>query len=75
MQLEAGVDLWYERCRMDVGGDGLYYFKTEIPGDEYSSGWGPDYQPHIHYDIHCSGCANNVAFDGALHIPLCNLTM
>ena len=50
---------------MDIGGDGLYYFKTELPGSEDSADWGPDPEPHIHWDIECTGCAATTAFDGA----------
>lgn len=48
---------------MSIGGDGKWWFKTEIPGDESKVGWGPDPAPHIHYDIRCSGCASTKAYD------------
>jgi hypothetical protein len=41
---------------MDVGGDGLYWFKTEMPGDESAAGWGADNKPHIHYHLTCDQC-------------------
>ena len=40
-------------CRMNIGGDGIYYFKTELAGDESKVGWGSDPEPHIHYDLIC----------------------
>lgn len=40
-------------CRMNIGGDGIYYFKTELAGDESKNGWGGDPEPHIHYDLIC----------------------
>lgn len=51
-------------CRMALHPHGLYYFKTVIPGNEVSVGWGEDPAPHIHYDVICSGCAANAAFSG-----------
>lgn len=49
---------------MSIGGDGLYWFKTEMPGDESKVGWGPDPMPHIHYSIECKGCKKSKAFKG-----------
>jgi hypothetical protein len=49
---------------MVIGGDGMYYFKTEMPGNESENGWGPDPMAHIHYDILCKGCAESSAFKG-----------
>jgi hypothetical protein len=49
---------------MDIGADGVYWFKTEMPGDESVSGWGKDNKPHMHFDIICDGCAASKAFDG-----------
>ena len=50
-------------CRMAIEGDGLWWFKTEMPG-ETLPGWGADPAPHIHYDIRCSGCKASDAFPG-----------
>ena len=50
--------------RMVIDGDGLWWFTTEMPGDESLVGWGPDPAPHIHYDIRCLGCEANDAFPG-----------
>jgi hypothetical protein len=50
--------------RLEIGGDGVFFFKTEIPGSELSAGWGPDPMPHIHYDILCSNCTANEYFSG-----------
>lgn len=57
---------YYDNCSVqrDVGSDGLFYFKTEIPGSELSAEWGPDPEPHIHYDMVCTGCAQNEFFTG-----------
>lgn len=44
---------------MAIQPDGLYYFETEMPGDESANGWGPDPEPHIHFDIVCTGCAGD----------------
>lgn len=44
--------------------NGLYHFITEMPGDESLNGWGPDPEPHIHFDIECSGCAAHGVVDG-----------
>lgn len=49
---------------MTIEGDGLYWFSTEMPGDESLVGWGPDPAPHIHYDFRCAGCADTDAFEG-----------
>lgn len=51
-------------CRMSVGGDGVFFFRTEIPGSEHSAGWGPDPMPHIHYDVQCQNCSENSQFTG-----------
>ena len=48
---------------MEIEGDGLWWFTTEMPGDESIVGWGPDPAPHIHYDIRCNGCAATAAYD------------
>lgn len=48
---------------MVIGGDGLWWVKTEMPGDESLVGWGPDPAPHIHYDIRCTDCAPTEAYD------------
>jgi hypothetical protein len=40
-------------CRMKIGADGLYLFETEQAGNEALSGWGPDPQPHIHFELKC----------------------
>ena len=50
-------------CRMAIEGDGLWWFTTEMPGDESLVGWGPDSAPHIHWDIRCDGCAATEAYD------------
>jgi hypothetical protein len=49
---------------MKMNPDGLWYFSTEMPGDESQVGWGDDPEAHIHYDVICSGCAANQAFNG-----------
>eukprot|EP00892_Ulva_mutabilis_P005407 jgi/Ulvmu1/3238/UM150_0011.1 len=56
---------YYDNCsmRMEIEGDGKWWFTTEVPGDESKVGWGPDPAPHIHYDIRCSGCAATSAYD------------
>eukprot|EP00892_Ulva_mutabilis_P005403 jgi/Ulvmu1/3234/UM150_0003.1 len=55
---------YYDNCsmRMEIEGDGLWWFITEMPGDESIVGWGPDPAPHIHYDIRCTGCAATAAY-------------
>ena len=40
-------------CRQNIGGNGVYYFKTELAGDETKVGWGSDPEPHIHYHLIC----------------------
>lgn len=57
------VPPWYD-CRMEIAGDGSWWFETEMPGDESKVGWGPDPAPHIHYDVRCSGCQASSAFSG-----------
>ena len=42
---------------MKIQPKGLYHFITEMPGNEAINEWGPDPEPHIHYDIECTGCA------------------
>ena len=42
---------------MKIQPNGLYHFITEMPGDESLNDWGPDPEPHIHFDIECTGCA------------------
>lgn len=44
---------------MPIGADGVYYFNTEMPGDESVVGWGQDPEAHIHYHLKCSGCAGS----------------
>lgn len=53
--------LYYDNCsmKMAIQPDGLYYFETEMPGDESLNGWGPDPKPHIHFDIQCTGCSGD----------------
>ena len=51
-------------CRINIGGDGLFWFKTEMPGDESKVGWGPDPMPHIHYQVQCGKCKKSKAFKG-----------
>eukprot|EP00892_Ulva_mutabilis_P009426 jgi/Ulvmu1/6856/UM031_0061.1 len=57
---------YYDNCsmKMVIDGSGLWWFTTEMPGDESKVGWGPDPAPHIHYDIRCSGCGDTDAFSG-----------
>lgn len=43
---------------MDIGGDGVFWFYTELPGDETEVGWGRDPMPHIHFELVCGGCAD-----------------
>lgn len=50
---------------MAIEGDGLWWFSTEIPGDESRVGWGPDPAPHIHYDVRCNDCAPTGAYDAS----------
>jgi hypothetical protein len=52
------------RCRIMLGGDELFYFRTQLPGSEFSAKWGPDPEGHIHYDIECNECAENNIFKG-----------
>jgi hypothetical protein len=40
-------------CRLKIGGDGVYYFDTELAGNEAVAGWGPDPKPHIHFELDC----------------------
>ena len=51
-------------CRLEIGDDGVYWFRTERPGNEFVSGWGPDDEPHIHWEVDCNGCAPSGAFGG-----------
>ena len=55
---------WSVACRVAIGGDGVFFFKTEIPGSEKSAQWGPDPEPHIHYDLICKDCEANDFFTG-----------
>ena len=50
---------------MNIQSDSLYWFKAEMPGDESKVGWGPDPEPHIHYQLKCSGCASSDALAGS----------
>jgi hypothetical protein len=52
---------------MAIGGDGIWWFYTELPGDESQVGWGPDPQPHVKYDIECNECADSEAFTGGIY--------
>lgn len=45
-------------CSLPIGADGVWYYQTELAGSEKSKSWGPDPEPHFHYDITCAGCAN-----------------
>ena len=50
---------------MNIGADGLWYFRSEVPGNETSAGWGADGFPHIHYDLLCRECeAGDVLDEG-----------
>ena len=40
-------------CRIDIGGDGVFHFEAELAGNENAGGWGPDPEPHIHYQLIC----------------------
>ena len=44
---------------MKIQPNGLYHFITEMPGNEEINGWGPDPEPHIHFDVMCTGCAGD----------------
>lgn len=44
--------------------DGEWYWRTLWPGNERISGWGPDDEPHVHWDVFCENCANS-PFDGS----------
>lgn len=53
---------------MQIQPNGVYYFETEMPGDESKNGWGPDPKPHIHFDLLCTGCApGHAVVDGEYH--------
>jgi hypothetical protein len=49
---------------MKIQPDGLYYFVTEMPGDESVHDWGPDPEAHIHWDVICTGCAGHSVVTG-----------
>ena len=51
-------------CRQPVEADGVWWVRSLLPGDEFSVGWGPDDEPHIHWDLLCDSCDGATPFDG-----------
>lgn len=62
----AGSLTRYEQCRKMLTPDGLYYWRTIWPGNERIVGWGPDSEPHVHWDVLCESCVDAPFTDGAI---------
>lgn len=55
--------LYYDDCTMSIQPDvnGVFWWRSYVPGNEAVGGWGPDPEPHYHFDVECNGCAADSA--------------